>query len=636
MPKQSDDVQYPRIDLRQPQFVPVARRLDGPKDQGQKDRALLHGAHQGITGGFVDEIGGATAAVMRPTFQRIFGIDDDLQAAGLPDRPLWDGEQYQVERDKIRQQHADIRAGDPAIYTVGEVIGGLVGGGGAFGKAASAGGVARAVAVGGAEGGLMGAGYSEGETLDDVVIDSLKAASIGSVGAGIFRGVARGFNGIKAMLASEPYKRSVGVLKQHGITTLSAGQETGGKFLRSMESILRGVPIVGGARRLERTRLDFQRGLLRLAGLEGPRLKPGLINEDTLKTARGQVGARYRRALSGSDGLPKAVVIDDPQFRKELTQIERRHGELLTLEQKGPISAVVGELLDVVKTKAPGPEMVGGSRVRYAPDSPTPAQHAPPPSHFTGERYQHVRSLIGQKYRQYAEDPAANSKALAALYQDLRQSLDDAWQRATPTPELQAINKQYANLSTLEDFHKGATSNTQQVGAVLEGHISPAELAHFARQHPTSSEFEELAKAGGMVIPSTSPNAEDWSKAIAATAVGAGGVGLLSGPANPQEESAHRSSQDVTLGDYATHFATFLATLYGVNKVLGNGQRAGQVLNALENALERGSSIPGTAAGVGAIVAPAAGALREPSAREPSARPTPPGLDDQFPRIRGG
>ena len=136
-----------------------------------KSESAARGVAQGATLGFADEISGGAEALWK-------------SANGDPKKF---GELYKAARDESRANFEQAREKNPGSYIVGEVGGAIASAfvpGMAIAKGAGlAGAAGRAALIGG----TAGTGYSEGETVKDVVLD----AAGGAVAGGLVGGAAR-------------------------------------------------------------------------------------------------------------------------------------------------------------------------------------------------------------------------------------------------------------------------------------------------------------------------------------------------------------------------------------------------------------------------------------------------------------
>lgn len=129
--------------------------------------SALHGAAQGASFGFADELEGAA----RGLYDRVTGKSDDLAQA------------YAQNRDKARGRYEKAREDNPASYMGGELAGGLgsafVPGLGSL-KAAKGAGLAAKLASAAKAGAVMGLGTSEADLTRGDVADAAEDTALGA------------------------------------------------------------------------------------------------------------------------------------------------------------------------------------------------------------------------------------------------------------------------------------------------------------------------------------------------------------------------------------------------------------------------------------------------------------------------
>ena len=456
--------QTPRERLEQLRALD-AQPQPGMVDQPGLGESMARGFTQGATFGFADEIGGA----VRTGVQRVF--------SDVPEQSRPFAENLETER-ALRDAAAER---NPTGFGVG-AIGGGIATGTAVGAPMVAGSstIGQAVVRGGTQGliqgGLAGAGFADENKLEEALEGAATGGTLGAAIPGMFAATQTAVRAVQ----SAPYTRALRTLEQAGVKSITTGQALGSNQLKALESDLARLPLAGVASRIKRARTQYQRAVLREAGLPNSN---GLINEDTLRKARIRVRAQYKNALRG-----KKVDLSDQKFLDDLDAVENEFTQLRDFEQKGKVRSVIESLRDDAN-KATG---------------------------LTGEEYQRLRSKIGDlawKTRNTNED-------LSDMYASLRNALDDQFQRSAPTPELVDINKRYANLSTLEDIWSGRGGSE-----VIEGFLPPSALARQASKGRNSNEFKQLARAGATVLPDRAPNSGTAARTAVLALVGAGGFG---------------------------------------------------------------------------------------------------------------
>lgn len=150
--------------------------------QGWKD--ATRGAVQGATAGLSDEIAGGVAArqgVEKQLMQRAAAWlqGEELPADAKAGLAEVYGEKYNEERDATRAADAAASERNPVVYTTGEIAGGI-----ATSLPLMAGGapvtMTRLLGEGAVVGGVAGAGFSEAETAEEILVDAAMGATIGA------------------------------------------------------------------------------------------------------------------------------------------------------------------------------------------------------------------------------------------------------------------------------------------------------------------------------------------------------------------------------------------------------------------------------------------------------------------------
>lgn len=152
--------------------------FDEPEKTSKADSAL-GGFVEGSTFGFSDEIAGGVGGLM-----------DYVSQGGKLDLKDY----YKIRRDLVRESQKKAKADNPGTFMASEFAGGMVNPAGSVGKGAT---VGKMALSGLATGALGGAGYSEGEDLADIAMDSAKG---GALGAGIAGGLGLAGKGISKAL----------------------------------------------------------------------------------------------------------------------------------------------------------------------------------------------------------------------------------------------------------------------------------------------------------------------------------------------------------------------------------------------------------------------------------------------------
>lgn len=141
--------------------------FDEPEKTSKADSAL-GGFVEGSTFGFSDEIAGGVGGLM-----------DYVSQGGKLDLKDY----YKIRRDLVRENQKKAKADNPGTFMASELAGGVANPVGNVGSGAT---IGKMALSGLATGALGGAGYSEGEDLADIAMDSAKG---GALGAGIAGGL---------------------------------------------------------------------------------------------------------------------------------------------------------------------------------------------------------------------------------------------------------------------------------------------------------------------------------------------------------------------------------------------------------------------------------------------------------------
>lgn len=420
---------------------------------------------QGVFFGFGDELAGVTGAGVN-SIANLFG-------KGTGDSF---GEAYRGIRDVARSRHEAFAERNPGTALAAEIGGGLLTGGvgaaraGAFQAAKAAptllGRVKPIAATGAVQGGLFGAGASEADNPRDVARDSLVGAAIGGGSAAVLpilagktRDVAKRV--FQTASDSPAFREAVDLLKRKtGIETLTTGQATGSRPLRSAETTV-SETVFGSAigNRLEQNRRKFQSAVLRMAGFDPQDVTTGEISTSAIERASQRFSDRYKKLLEG-----KTVDLSTDEFLDDLAGIEGRHLQFLPFEQRRQIKDIVNQFID---------EAAG----------------AP----LTGTAYQRIRSSLGALERQTANNPK-----IAALYRDLKHALDDAFsEQSGAGAQKKILDREYNRFAKLRDSFEGSGSIQTSSGDIP----LPALLRRTSKRGKgTDKEFNDLLRAGQTVL----------------------------------------------------------------------------------------------------------------------------------------
>ncbi|MFA4974363.1 MAG: hypothetical protein WC683_17290 [bacterium] len=237
---------------------------------------------------------------------------------------------------------------------------------------------------------------------------------------------------ISPMAISDERRSLVDTLTKEGVP-LTAGQKTGSKSLRYLESHLGDLPGSGGkaAALDEAQREAFTRAALKRAGIDAARATP-----DTMAAGYDDLGQRF-----GDLSARNTLKMDSP-LAQALVDAEREYNNLTTQATRAPI---VSKLVDDLLGKA-----IGGGAI-------------------PGETYQNMRSQIGKTAETFRMADPARAEAL----RNIRGALDEAMTRSISPEDVGAwaqLRRKYVNYKALEKAAAGAGENAAQ------GYISPASL----------------------------------------------------------------------------------------------------------------------------------------------------------------
>lgn len=473
----------------------ILAQLDAPPvGRGQ---ALAQGAAQGATFGWSDEIQGALAAGGRgerepasiykliPGLWRMFQGDPEAKA------------KYEAARNTARDETEAARTSQPGYFLGGQLAGGLA-------TAAPlaplstgatvAGTVGRGVASGAVLGGLQGAGDAA-ETAD-IPRDAAIGAGVGGVVGGA---VPLAIQGVRRALTPtanvDPSRRVlVEALRNEGVD-LTAGQQTGSKFVRYLESAANDMPFVGGGvdDMLTRQKEQFTSAALRRAGVNADRAEPAVMD-----AARDNIGRQF------ADLSARNTLTFDQQFAADLTNTVRNYGRALPVNQREYVADLINDL---------------GLQNGQLP----------------GRVYQETRSRLTRM----AQNNRNSDPTFAEALRGIRDALDNAMERSVSPADAGAwgeARRLYGNYKTISNAMAGAGEETAQ------GLLSPLQLRQAVAAGNKDGyvrgqgELAELARAGaGVMTPlpqsGTAPRmmAQQILTGLAPAAIGAGAGGYSTG-----------------------------------------------------------------------------------------------------------
>jgi len=311
------------------------------------------------------------------------------------------------------------------------------------------------------------------------------------------------------------------VLEREGVP-ISAGQATGNKKLRAIESTTNDIPFAGSgaADAAVATDKGFNRAVARRMGEDlGP---ARMLDTPQVAHAADRIQGQFR------DLSARNVLVADPQLVGELRQVRMRNDHLLDDAQRATIDRIVGHKMGLFQ---PG--------------------HNNGPAWMPGEVYQAARSDLGT-----AAHTATNAREGRVL-REMRDALDRAMERSiarTNPDDLGAwgeARRQYQGLKIVEEgLNNGGGAKAAQ------GFISPHQVAVGAKaRNPEAyargrDEFSDLAHAGKALITDL-PQSGTVPRMIAAhtlSSLGGAAIGAVGGYASGDKEAAGAGIGATTLG----------------------------------------------------------------------------------------
>lgn len=265
-------------------------------------------------------------------------------------------------------------------------------------------------------------------------------------------------------------------LQKEGVTALTAGQKTGSKPLRWMESVTQDTPLGGGrAKQIADTQSEqFTRAALKRAGVTADRATP-----DVMDTAFRDIGKKF------DDLSNSTYVAADAPLLKALDDAANDYTSLVAPSLRAPVVESIVNDLKQMRGQNPSP---GGGGYR-------------------GPTYQALRSKLESLRRNAGPNSAGPSDPyLSRALGDIREALDDAVERqaAVRQPNLakewREARSQYKNLLVIEKAMQGAGENTAQ------GLISASQLRTAAKQQNKrayvrgTDDLGPLARAGEAIM----------------------------------------------------------------------------------------------------------------------------------------
>lgn len=422
------------------------------------------------------QVGGARSAAIGATQGALFGFGDELsglaEASGLPVgtppivsypvgayRRLTGApgaeDAYTAARDRFRAEQAAAEAQHPYASGAGQVGGSLATAAipiGLAGTGATLLGSASRGALGGAAlGAAQGAGNAP--ELANVPAEAATGAGIGGViGATLpaAAGAVRRAISPVANAVSGRVSRAVQTLQNEGVNALTAGQQTGNKFLKYFESEHGGRTVQDI---YENQQQQFTSAALRRIGVDSPIADPAVMQQ-----ASRDIGLRF------DDFAANNNIAGSSNTRRLIGDLL---GDFYRYQRLGGEAPIIG-------------------------NTPTRVANAIRDNGGTlpGEAYQAIRSDLLRSQRATSSPEVKNSLG------DMIKSLDDAMERSAPADQVAAFRdarRQYANLIVLqkavaqsgENITPHALRNAAKSGDIkrfVEGRTDLGDLANAGKE----------------------------------------------------------------------------------------------------------------------------------------------------------
>lgn len=335
------------------------------------------------------------------------------------------------------------------------------------------------------------AGGVAGETTDSPLMQMLAAGAVPFY-PGITRRIPIGTSQVADDLAHLPSERArlVGAADAEGIP-LRPAQVTGGRFMETVDSVLREHPLTAW---LHRGMGSAQQGAFNRAIARRSGTRTDSITPEVLEDAHQRLGGQYRQIADNT-----SVALDD-EFRAGIQRIQQDQLRRLPTDQERRVLSYVDDFADA-----------GAS--------------------LTGRQFLDVYSQLSAGIRGSRSDPELQQALIA-----LRDEASSAFIRSNPAlaGDWRELNRLYANLLVTED-----AAAMSAAGGMVEGNITPGALRNAVRSGVGRRGFargrgdlNDLARLGG-IIGQTTPNSgtaqrsmlTNWLTAPAATGTGALAMG---------------------------------------------------------------------------------------------------------------
>jgi hypothetical protein len=306
------------------------------------------------------------------------------------------------------------------------------------------------------------------------------------------------------------YRALVAAAEREGIP-VTAGQATGSRFLKNIESRLEQLPLTGARQRAIREGQEeaFTRAAMRRTGTAASDTSP-----DTLNAIRGRLGAEFEN-ISNRNTLNVT-----PELENRLAQIEDSL-RFIPAELAGPVKARIDQLRGMMVA----PPGSGGVPL-------APGQTAPNPV-IPGASYRMMDSALGRSMR------STSNGDLRAALGDIRDTLRTAMDKSISPEDAAAwdqLRRDYANLMVISRAAGGAGE------AAATGRLSPLALRGAVNQSTGGGyafgrgDLNELSRIGQSVLrppPDSGTAGNNMANALlTGQLAAAGGIGgtMAAGP----------------------------------------------------------------------------------------------------------
>lgn len=382
---------------------------------------------------------------------------------GLPEKGIanlkawWNGTDYETERGKIDQSINDSRARSGMAGGVANIAG-AVAGPAALAKAGLT--ATRLPGAAGklfgltADGAAIGAATAYGNDMD-VTTGAVVGGGLGAAGQAV---VGAGAKLLSPFLPNAERAAAAKVLQAEGVP-VTAGQKSGSKALRNMESELGGA---AAENLMEKQGEKFTSAILKRVGESADRATPEVMNR-----ALDRIGKGF------DDLASRNTMVPDQRVAADLTQIAVDYASLVAPSQRiGMIEKTANEVIGLLQN-----------------------------GNMNGSVYKTLRSSL-DRFARGTSQPEARMAA-----RDLIQALDGGMERSilrtnpADAGKWSKVRSQYRNIIAVEDAVTGTGENS------AAGIISPAKLRsatvrkHGKRNYARGKgDYAELARAGEAVL----------------------------------------------------------------------------------------------------------------------------------------